>query len=80
MRILDQADQVAERIGDRGDSDSFTHVLHRRHGSCTGRDKMLGSAFNLGDAPVRNTTAAASTGYGLIRIQPQLVTSDVEPT
>src|SRR4051794_31601224 len=78
MRILDQADGVAERIRNGRDLDSAADVLNGRHMCRAARDEMLNRTLNLRDAPVCDAAAPRVAVDRLIRIEPEFVPGDIE--
>src|SRR5438067_1332447 len=78
MRILDDPKDVAERIEDGRNADPLAHFLHARSLRGPERKEPAESSLCLGHAPIghRPTLAAGCTGD--IRIEPQLITANIE--
>src|SRR5436190_18719581 len=78
MRILDDPKDIAERIEHRRDADPLAHFLDTRSLRGPERNEPAESSLCLGHAPIghRPTLAAGCTGD--IRIEPQLITANIE--
>src|SRR5688572_16903768 len=78
MGILDQPDDVPERIGHGRDLDLLPDVVCRRHDRCTGRHEMTDGLVQLLHAPIRHRATRTGRRARRIWVEPELVAADVE--
>ena len=57
MRILDQPDQVAERVGNRGDLDALADLVRADLDRGAGALETVDRGHDIGDAPVGDRAA-----------------------
>src|SRR5205823_2088992 len=76
--ILNQAHQVAKRIGDRCHTNVATDVLHGRLETRAGASELPDRGVDVWYAPVGHRSTRARTYPRRVRIQPQLVAANVE--
>src|SRR4029453_11253091 len=78
VRVLDDADEVPERVAHRRDADASADVLkpgvHLRANPLKLRQRLLGVL----DAPVCERAARAGLARRRVRVEPQLEAADVE--
>src|SRR5438067_3035774 len=78
MWILDEPDQIPERIGDRRDLDPFADVLDRRRECCASARELLDRLGSVRNAPVGHNPARSGFDAFRVRVESKLVTADVE--
>src|SRR5437016_2895311 len=76
--ILNQAHQVAKRIGDRCHTNVATDVLHGRLETRAGASELPDRGVDVWYAPVGHRSTRARTYPRRVRIQPELVAANVE--
>ena len=78
MRVLDDAEHVAEGVPDGPDLHAAPDVLHRLLRRRAEVEESLVGGVGVGDPPVRNASLRPPRGDRGIRDEPELEAADVE--
>ena len=76
MRVLYDADDVSEGVGDGRDLDSFTHIMRGFDDFGAARSGVCQRFVDVRDSPPRD--GSTGTDVFCIRVEAKLVTSDIE--
>src|SRR6266446_3889421 len=77
VRILDEPHQVSEWIGHGRHPNRLPHILNGRLEGCPLANEVLDRFFYIGNAPVCDRASGARLDALGIRIEPELVASNV---
>src|SRR5689334_24852529 len=78
MRVLNQPDDITERIRNCSNPNIATDILDVSDYSRTRFPEVSKSTFNIRNSPVRDATAWTHSRLRSIRIEPKLEAADVE--
>src|SRR6267378_3309036 len=78
MRVLDEPHQISKRIGDRRDPNSLADILNGRLEGRALANKVLDRFFDVWDTPVCDRAPRTRPDSFGIRIETELVATDVE--
>ena len=77
MRVLNDAENVSERVENRRNANAVPDLLHRRTLGSAERDEAVESCLRVRNTPIGDRTRVAARSARSIGIESQLVTADV---
>ena len=77
MRVLNDAENVSERVENRRNANAVPDLLHRRTLGSAERDEAVESCLRVRNTPIGDRTRLTAGSAGSIGIESQLVTAHV---
>lgn len=78
MRILNDAEDIAEWVENSGNLDALANILNAGTLSRAERKQSLKRSLSIGDTPIDDSATRAQGRCGRIGIEAKLVTADAE--